>query len=70
MAALPIRGVDVAKIAARAVDILEGELDKIRQELIMYAQPLCVDPDKTELPPFRAINHTIPLIDENKVYPW
>jgi Reverse transcriptase (RNA-dependent DNA polymerase) len=22
------------------------------------------------LPPLRAINHTVPLIDENKIYPW
>ena len=68
--ALPIRGIDVARIAARAVDVLEGKLDRIRRELIAYAQPLCVNPDDTEQPPFRAINHAIPLIDEIKVYPW
>ncbi|KAF8220658.1 hypothetical protein L208DRAFT_1416363, partial [Tricholoma matsutake] len=22
------------------------------------------------LPPLQAINHTVPLIDENKIYPW
>ena len=26
--------------------------------------------DETDLPPFRAINHTIPLIDKSKIYPW
>ena len=26
--------------------------------------------DETDLPPFRIINHTIPLIDESKIYPW
>ena len=25
---------------------------------------------ETELPPLRDINHTIPLIDESKTYPW
>ena len=41
------------------------------QELLMaYAEPLCRNVEDTELPPFRAINHSIPLIDENKVYPW
>ena len=41
------------------------------QELLMaYAEPLCRNVAETELPPFRAINHSIPLIDEDKVYPW
>jgi hypothetical protein len=34
------------------------------------ASDLCPDTDKSELPPLRAINHTIPLIDENKIYSW
>lgn len=29
-----------------------------------------VVPDDLEETPLRAINHTIPLIDENKIYPW
>jgi hypothetical protein len=41
-----------------------------QNELMRYAEPLCRKVDETELPPFRAINHTIPLIDENKVYQW
>ena len=34
------------------------------------AQPLCSQAGATALPPFRAINHSIPLIDETKIYPW
>ena len=45
-------------------------LDNTREELRQYADPLCREVDETELPPFRAINHTIPLIDEEKAYPW
>lgn len=41
---------------------------KAREELMSYAEPLCCRVEETELPPFQAINHTIPLIDENKVY--
>jgi hypothetical protein len=41
-----------------------------RNELMTYAEPLCRNVDETELPPFRAINHSIPLIDESKIYPW
>jgi len=34
------------------------------------AQPLCSQAGATVLPPLRAINHSIPLIDESKIYPW
>ena len=34
------------------------------------AEPLCKCIEKTELPPFRAISHTITLIDESKTYLW
>ena len=68
--AQPIRGDGVAKISARAVDVLETELERVRQELMEFARPLCKKPDETELLPFRAINHTIPLINEDEIYPW
>ena len=41
-----------------------------REELMAYADPLCRVVEETELPPLRAINHTIPLIDEKKTYTW
>ena len=33
------------------------------------AQSLCSQAGATALSPFRAINHSIPLIDEGKIYP-
>jgi hypothetical protein len=48
----------------------DGDVINARDELMAYAEPLCRKVEETELPPFRAINHSIPLIDENKVYPW
>lgn len=48
----------------------EGNLEKVREELRQYAAPICKSAEETPLPPLRAINHTIPLIYENKVYHW
>ena len=39
-------------------------------DLCRYAESLCQEVDKTDLLPFWVINHTIPLIDETKIYPW
>ena len=45
-------------------------IDRAWKFLLEYADPLCKDASETELLPLRVINHTIPLIDENKLYPW
>ena len=68
----PIEGDNVSKLAARAVDTLERDLDQIRQDLLNEAESLGLftPPELQPLPPLRAINHTIPLIDENLIYPW
>ncbi|KAF8574980.1 hypothetical protein K439DRAFT_1641768 [Ramaria rubella] len=34
------------------------------------AEDICKEANETPLPPLRDINHTIPLIDETKVYWW
>jgi len=49
---------------------VDSALLAAREELLAYAEPLCRKVDETELPPFRAINHSIPLIDESKTYQW
>jgi hypothetical protein len=67
---LPIQGDDVMKIASQAVELLEENLDRARVVLIEYGRDLCKEMDKTDLPPFRSINHDIPLVDETKIYPW
>jgi hypothetical protein len=69
-ASLPLEGDAVTKIASRAMDISEEKIQRAREALIEYARPLCKEMEETDLPPFRAINHQIPLIDENKIYPW
>lgn len=63
-------GEEVATILSAAADVLEDELDKLRGQLKMEATDLCTSAEDTELPPLCAVNHTIPLIDEDKVYSW
>jgi hypothetical protein len=45
-------------------------LQAARDELLEYAKSICKTADETGLPPLQAMNHTIPLIDENKILPW
>ncbi|KAJ3002425.1 hypothetical protein NUW54_g5854 [Trametes sanguinea] len=65
-----MEGEDVAVILSAAADLLEAELDQLRDMLRKEASDLCQDGAAAVLPPLRAINHTIPLIDESKVYSW
>lgn len=66
--AAPIDGIQVAVIPSKAADILEGQLEILRRQLQEEARDLCKNITETPLPPLRAVNHTIPLIDEGKVY--
>jgi len=66
----PLQGDAVAKIASRAMDVLREEVLRAREELIEYARPLCKEMEETDLPPLRSINHEIPLIDKEMIYPW
>ncbi|KAF8610062.1 hypothetical protein BDV93DRAFT_430586, partial [Ceratobasidium sp. AG-I] len=66
--ALPISGDQLLEISSLATDLYEIEIEKCREQLRVGAADLCKSMDQTELPPFRAINHTIPLIDEGKQY--
>ena len=68
--ALPIKKGADTKLMIQAIDVGADELEQARNELRKYAEPLCKKMEETDLPPFRAINHTIPLIDVNKKYPW
>jgi hypothetical protein len=45
-------------------------LQAARDEMLDYAKPICRVASDTPLPPLRAINHTIPFIDESKILPW
>ena len=70
--ALPvdIQGEEIAVISLAAADLFKDELSWLREDLGCDAADLCQDGARTELPLLRAVNHTIPVIDENKVYSW
>lgn len=58
------------KLMAHSLAPENQSIEDAREELRRYADPLCKEMSETDLPPLRAINHTIPLIDETKTYPW
>ncbi|KJA13678.1 hypothetical protein HYPSUDRAFT_101808, partial [Hypholoma sublateritium FD-334 SS-4] len=68
--ALPIKGLAVKTLALRAARIREENLDDARTYLKELAAPLCRAAEDTGLPPLRAVNHCIELIDEDRIYPW
>ena len=68
--ALPMKAGADTKLMAAGVSPDNEEINAVREELIQHAIPLCREVQETELPPLRDINHTIPLIDESKTYPW
>ena len=65
---LEMKGPEVTTITLAAANLLNKGLDEIRQELRREAEDLCPDTSRTALPPMHAVNHTIPLIDEKKIY--
>ena len=67
---LPMVGENVAVLTSRAIDVLEEQLEAARQELWAYSADICKKAMDTALPPLRKINHRVPLIDPDKVYPW
>ncbi len=66
----PMQGPAVGILESRATVIYEESLMGYHQELIEYARLLFKKASETLLPPLRAINHQIPLIEPDKVYPW
>ncbi|QRV96899.1 Transposon Tf2-1 polyprotein [Ceratobasidium sp. AG-Ba] len=67
---LPLTGPHVRTIEACATELYEEKLDEIRQMLYKESEDICKQAADTPLPPLRAINHRIPIIDENKTYSW
>ncbi len=63
-------GPAVAILESRATVIYDNSLSAYRAELLEYARPLFKKAADTPLPPLREINHAIPLIDPDKIYPW
>jgi Reverse transcriptase (RNA-dependent DNA polymerase)/Retroviral aspartyl protease len=58
------------KLMVYALSIDEQWVETVRAVLHQHAEPLCREVDETDLFPLRAINHTIPLIDKLRIYPW
>ena len=48
----------------------EREIEAAWEELCQYADLICREIWEMDLPPFHAINHTVPLINESKIYSW
>ena len=65
---LEMKGPKVTSITSAVADVLNKGLDEICEELRQEAEDLCPDTSKTTLPPFQAVNHTIPLVKEDKIY--
>ena len=66
----PLKMGDDTKLLVNAMTPEGQDLEKACEELRQYADPLCKDIAETDLPPLRDINHTIPLIDEERMYQW
>ncbi|KAF9504249.1 hypothetical protein BS47DRAFT_1270562, partial [Hydnum rufescens UP504] len=65
---LPLRGQDISVIPSRRATIIKENIETLRQQLRAECADLCKAVEETPLPPLRNINHSIPLIDETKVY--
>lgn len=63
-----MKGPEVTTISSAAADVFDEELNALRKQLRSEAEDLCPDTSKTTLPPMRAVNHSILLIDEGKIY--
>ena len=66
---LPVKGASVHKLVSRSTALREENLDEVREYLKELAKQLCKTVGETPLPPLRAINHWINLINEDMVYP-
>lgn len=69
---VPIEGTNVSKLASHSVELVEEAIADVQKIIIesVHACGLFEDTAKVSLPPLRAINHEIPLIDKNKIYSW
>ena len=67
---LPLKVGTDTKLMVHSVTPEAQTLESAHEEFNRYADLLCKTMSEMDLPPLRAINHTIPLIDETKTYPW
>jgi len=67
---LPLKAGNDTKLMVHTMSLKDKAVDQAHKDLHCYANPLCKEVHETSLPPFRAINQTIPLIYDKKTYPW
>ena len=65
---LEMKGPEITTITLAAADLLNEGLHNIRKLLRQEAEDLCPETSKTALPPMQAVNHSIPLINERRIY--
>jgi hypothetical protein len=66
----PSEGVATAKIYTNTMMVEDDTLRVVQDKLLEYTEPICKVASEMVLPPLWAINHEIPLIEENKILPW
>ncbi|KZP10171.1 hypothetical protein FIBSPDRAFT_913910 [Athelia psychrophila] len=66
----PLKGAQLLTLQRRYAELRLEQIAELRKRLVDYATEICKEAKDTPLPLFREINHTIPLIDENKCYVW
>lgn len=67
-ASLLIKGTQVLALESRQTEIANNHIESLVENLSQYALPICKDTSETLLPPLRAVNHPVPMIDPNRVY--
>lgn len=67
---LPLTGGGITQLASRLMELYKRSLEQVAEELKQYAAPICKSASDTPLPPLRAINHEINLVDPSRIYPW
>lgn len=68
--ALPLQRDQAYVLTANSMGLASSGIETLRDELKRYAKDICKEAIETPLPPLRAINHVIVLIDDSKVYAW
>lgn len=67
---LPVRGSQTQVLELHESSFQAHDIERYSAQLRKYAIDICKEAVDTPLPPLRAINHVIPLINDNHTYSW
>ncbi|KAG2050017.1 hypothetical protein BDR06DRAFT_984158 [Suillus hirtellus] len=67
---LPIHRSQTQVLELKGMSLSSDQIEAYTKELCEYTKDICKEAIETPLPPLRAINHIIPLINEDQVYSW